>query len=206
MNKTILLVFAMEEELQAMLDQLPQPIQSHATYLECAVKDTRVLLLLTGVTMLKTYQLYPMLLLEKVDEVIQVGTCAGLKQQPIGTVIHAKTFFNHDLDLTAFGRPQGWLWKEQVQVIKPVLVSGSKFLSSKVEAEKVVALYDADGFDMESFGFYTICRDQNIPFSSIRAVSDNGEHHANKTFEDHLRFASTQAASYTLTYLLNKTS
>jgi adenosylhomocysteine nucleosidase len=151
--------------------------------------------------MLQCYRLLP-LLNPKPNEVIQVGTCAGLKQQAIGDVIHAKTFYNADLDLTAFGRSPGRLFVEKKLKVTPhILVSGSSFLASTEKANHVKNTFQADGFDMESFGFYTMCASHDIPFSSIRGISDNGQNHANQSFEKNLAIASKQAALATLTYL-----
>ncbi len=200
--KTIVLVFAMKEEMQAMLDVLSTPLQSKDGYLQTHINQKlTVQLMTTGITMLQCYRLLP-LLNPKQSEVIQVGSCAGLKQQAIGDVIHAKTFFNADLDLTAFGRSMGRLFVEKKQTINPhVLVSGSSFLASIEKAEHVKKTFQADGFDMESFGFYTMCSSLDIPFSSIRGISDNGQTHANQSFEKNLAIASKQAALATLKYL-----
>jgi nucleoside phosphorylase len=54
---------------------------------------------------------------------------------------------------------------------------------------------------MEAFGFYTMCQAHQIPFISIRGVSDNGETHAGVTFEQNLALAAQAAARATLTYL-----
>jgi nucleoside phosphorylase len=200
--KTVILVFAMKEEMQAFLELAPLPLNVIEQAVETTVGAYRVVCITTGVTMLNTYKLYPYLLLEKPVEVIQVGTCAGLKKQPIGSVLHAKTFFNADLDLTAFDRPLGWLWQETLShLAKPILVSGSQFLASQDAVNAVIKKFDADAFDMESFGFFTICKDQHIPFSTIRGVSDNGETHANTTFAQHLQLASKNAAKATIAYL-----
>jgi adenosylhomocysteine nucleosidase len=86
-------------------------------------------------------------------------------------------------------------------LVHPVLVSGSTFLASKEASQKVIDRFDADAFDMESFGFFTMCETLHIPFTSIRGVSDNGQTHANQSFEKNLTFASKQAAQATLTYL-----
>ena len=203
--KTIVLVFAMKEEMQAMVNILPTPVVTKDNYLQTQLYPKLTIQLMhTGVTMLQCYRLLP-LLHQKPSEVIQVGSCAGLKQQNIGEVIHAKTFFNADLDLTTFGRSLGRLYTERKQTIKPhVLVSGSSFLASKAKANQVQKLFHADGFDMESFGFYTICSDVHIPFSSIRGISDNGQTHANQSFEKNLATASKQAALATLRYLETK--
>jgi nucleoside phosphorylase len=46
-----------------------------------------------------------------------------------------------------------------------------------------------------------MCASHDIPFSSIRGISDNGQNHANQSFEKNLAIASKQAALATLTYL-----
>lgn len=203
--KTIVLVFAMKEEMQAMVDVLTTPIVSKEGYLQTQLHQSlAVQLITTGITMLQCYRLLP-LLTPKPSEVIQVGSCAGLKQQAIGDVIHANTFFNADLDLTAFGRSIGRLFVEKKQPITPhVLVSGSSFLASTEKANHVIKTFQADGFDMESFGFYTMCSALDIPFSSIRGISDNGQNHANQSFEKNLFIASKHAALATLRYLQTK--
>lgn len=200
--KTIVLVFAMKEEMQAMVDVFSPPLVTKNGYLETHLNPKlTVQLIATGITMLQCYRLLP-LLNPKPSEVIQVGSCAGLKQQAIGDVIHAKTFFNADLDLTTFGRSIGRLFVEKKQTFTPhVLVSGSSFLASTEKANHVKNIFQADGFDMESFGFYTMCHALDIPFSSIRGISDNGQTHANQSFEKNLSIASKQAALATLKYL-----
>jgi nucleoside phosphorylase len=200
--KTIVLVFAMKEEMQAMLDLLSTPLETKDGYFQTKLNANLTLqLITTGITMLQCYRLLP-LLKPKPSEVIQVGTCAGLKQQAIGDVIHANTFYNADLDLTAFGRSPGRLFIENKLTVNPhVLVSGSSFLASTEKAIHVKNTFQADGFDMESFGFYTMCASLDIPFSSIRGISDNGQTHANESFEKNLAIASKQAALRTMIYL-----
>jgi nucleoside phosphorylase len=188
--------------MQAMVDVLSTPLLSKDGYLQTYINPKlTVQLMTTGITMLQCFRLLP-LLNPKPSEVIQVGSCAGLKQQAIGDVIHAKTFFNADLDLTAFGRSMGRLFVEKKQTITPhILVSGSSFLASTEKANHVKKTFQADGFDMEGFGFYTMCASLDIPFSSIRGISDNGQTHANQSFEKNLAIAAKQAALATLSYL-----
>lgn len=200
--KRIILVFAMQAEMDAFKSQVNVPLNVFPTHEDFHFQNQTVRLVLTGITMLNCYKLQPHLLEFKPNHVIQVGTCAGLRKQPIGEVIHAQTFFDADLDLTSFKRPRGRLYaNEKINIKHPVLVSGSSFLDSEETAKKVIENFDADAFDMESFGFYTMCEQQGIPFSSIRGVSDNGQSNANTTFEMNLKQAATAAAVATLTYL-----
>ncbi len=200
--KKIILVFAMQAELDAFKSQLKSPTTARDGYEEIQDSNQNIRLVLTGITMLNCYKLQRHITDFKPDLVMQIGTCAGLRKQNIGDVIHAQTFFNADLDLTTFQRPLGRLYaKEKVKMKHPVLVSGSKFLDSEESAANVVQQFEADAFDMESFGFYTICEQQKIPFTSIRGVSDNGQSNANTTFEMNLKKAATAAAIATLQYL-----
>jgi len=200
--KRIILVFAMQAEMDAFKSQVNYPINVFSTHEELHFQNQTVRLVLTGITMLNCYKLQPHLVEFKPQIVIQVGTCAGLRKQPIGEIIHAQTFFNADLDLTSFKRPLGRLYaNEKVNTKHPVLVSGSSFLDSDEGSKKVIEHFDADAFDMESFGFYIMCEQQKIFFSSIRGVSDNGQSNANTTFETNLKKAATAAAVATLSYL-----
>jgi len=200
--KKIILVFAMQAELDAFKSQLKAPTTARDGYEEIQDSNQNIRLVLTGITMLNCYKLQRHITDFKPDLVMQIGTCAGLRKQNIGDVIHAQTFFNADLDLTTFQRPLGRLYaKEKVKMKHPVLVSGSKFLDSEESAANVVQQFEADAFDMESFGFYTICEQQKIPFTSIRGVSDNGQSNANTSFEMNLKKAATAAAIATLQYL-----
>ena len=201
--KNTLLVFAMQEELDAFLSVLHQQVKTeHGIQSFALTPHHHVYLLVTGITMLNCYKLTPWLSSLQPTTVIQVGTCAGLKQQPIGTVLHARTFYNADLDLTMFDRPLGRLIRhETIETIPDVLVSGSAFLANQETKAALVKKFHADGFDMEAFGFYTMCQVQHIPFISIRGVSDNGESHAGVTFEQNLMLAAQAAARATLVYL-----
>ena len=201
--KNTILVFAMQEELDAFLSVLHQQVKTENGIHSFALTPShQVYLLVTGITMLNCYRLTPWLTSLQPTMVIQVGTCAGLKQQPIGAVLHARTFYNADLNLTMFDRPPGRLTRdEKIETIPDVLVSGSAFLDNQETKTALVQKFRADGFDMEAFGFYTMCQGHRIPFMSIRGVSDNGETHAGLSFEQNLVLAAQAAARATLTYL-----
>jgi nucleoside phosphorylase len=200
--KTIILVFAMPEEFEAFATQLSAPITKQSTYSMSEYNDIQLVMMMTGVTVFNTYKLASVLNQFEPLEVIQVGTCAGLKKQNIGDVIHAKTFYHADLDLSAFGRIKGRLNRgPKPKSIGAVLVSGSAFLASEANRIQLTHIYDGDGFDMESFGFFTICEQANIPFSSIRGISDNGNNDAKDNFTDNLKLAANHAAAATLRYL-----
>jgi nucleoside phosphorylase len=200
-----LIVFAMVEETDSFLSTLPSPLRVkkiNDRLISTTLKGKNILLLQTGVTMLTSFHLASVFENYSVDEVINVGTCAGLRNLSIGEVIHSRCFYNDDLDLSMFGRTKGHLVKVSEGYHQhPVLVSGSTFLASKTDVERVINTYDADAFDMESFGYYAVCVSYNIPFSAIRGVTDDGAVQADVSFEENLKKASLNASLFALRYL-----
>lgn len=200
-----LIVFAMVEEKDSFLSITPFPLKVEKIndrLSSTTLKGKNFLLLQTGVTMLTSFHLASVFENYSVDEVINVGTCAGLRNLSIGEVIHSRCFYNDDLDLSMFGRTKGHLVKVSEGYHQhPVLVSGSTFLASKNEVERVIKTYDADAFDMESFGYYAVCVSYNVPFSAIRGVTDDGAVHADVSFEENLKTASLNASLFALRYL-----
>jgi nucleoside phosphorylase len=203
--KHIVLVFAMPQERDAslsLLHTLATPETIDSTLHKVAFSTKTIWLLHAGVTMLNAYKLALFLNAHHVDEVINVGTCAGLRNLRIGDVIHSRCFYHHEIDLSFFPQSLGYLNEDPATYHQhPVLVSGNTFLASKAETERVIKTFDADAFDMESFGFYAICKPMNIPFSAIRGVTDDGQDHAENSFESNLILASKEAAKTMLAYL-----
>ena len=206
--KTIVIVFALAEEKQAFVEHLspsesPTKLDQYSE--EIIFQTLRLILVTTGVTMLQSYKLA--LTLEQIRpvEVINVGTCAGLHHHKIGEVIHAHTFYNYDLDLTMFGRSLGQLKVGMPDTItQPIIVSGSKFLQSDEEIKKVRMLFNADAYDMESYGYWIICQQYRVPFSAIRGVTDDGDKQAEQAHVNHLITATKKASDFTLDYLKDK--
>ena len=204
--KTIVLVFAMAKERDASLELLTTryAVEKLSTirHRVTTLKQT-IYLLHAGVTMLNTYKLAEFLMEIKVDEVINVGTCAGLRNLRIGDVIHSKTFYHHEIDLSFFPQslPHLQIKDKKAYHQHPVLVSGNTFLANPNEVRSVIEKFDADAFDMESFGFYTICKEKDIPFSAIRGVTDDGQDYAEQSFEQNLALASLAAGKKMMEYL-----
>jgi adenosylhomocysteine nucleosidase len=204
--KTIVLVYAMAKERDASLKLLSSRYNVEtlsAKRHRVITKQQTLYLLHAGVTMLNAYKLAEFLMEGKVDEVIQVGTCAGLRHLQIGDVIHSQTFYHHEIDISFFPQslPHLQIKDKTTYHQHPVLVSGNTFLANPNEVRRVIEKFDADAFDMESFGFYAICKEKGIPFSSIRGVTDDGQDHAEQSFENNLELASHAAGKKMMDYL-----
>lgn len=185
----------MLEERQAFLSLCdPAHIHDDETHLTYRRPNVDVILLHTGVTTMNSYKLLPYLEDETVSHVIQVGTCAGLQQQNIGEVIHFTRFRHRDIDTTFFPSSFSPSLFEGEDESGALLVTGNQFLSTQEDAKRIQQTFHAQGYDMEAFGFFVMCQQFNVPFTSVRAVSDNGEHHAYDQFEKNLPFAAKCAA------------
>jgi nucleoside phosphorylase len=104
-----------------------------------------------------------------------------------------------------FGRSLGQLKTGMPETItSAILVSGSTFLQSEDDIKKVRRLFNADAYDMESYGYWIICQHYRLPFSAIRAVTDAGDTNADQTHVNFLTDAAKKASAFTLQYLKNK--
>lgn len=138
-------------------------------------------------------------------EIISFGTEAGLKNQKIGEVIVSNNVVCADLDLTNFNYKDGTIDKKKNKVIGPLMCSGSHFLSSKKEKENLKKRFKGvSTFDMETYIIYTVCREYNIPFMAMKAISDNGEKDPSISFEKNLNKASIASSKFVLNFIKNK--
>ena len=155
----------------------------------------------TGVTYFNAWKL--ILAIQEIhpESVIGFGTCASLSEDyKIGNVIVSKEFATNDLDLTIFGYNMGDLTKEKLDYTH-MQISGSKFLNSDYEVVRVMSKFPAiKGFDMESYMWYSVCKSCNIPFISVRGVSDAGDNDSGNSYEKNAKFASANVARYVLNH------
>jgi adenosylhomocysteine nucleosidase len=203
--KKILIVFAMEDERDVFKKTLNLDNKSKVISHQLEIIDYHsktLFLLQTGVTMMNAFFIAKVMEQYSIDEVLNIGTCAGLKNQPIGFVIRPKTFFNADLDMSMFGRTKGMLVKVNNQDIQPpILVSGSTFVANDEQKAKLIEEFNADAFDMESFAYAQVCQSYQIPFKVFRGVTDNGDASAEQSFENNLILAVQSATKEALKYL-----
>ncbi len=136
------------------------------------------------------------------DEVICIGTLAGIADQPIGEVVVSNNCVCNDLYLSNFGYIDGTVSKQPRRTVGPLMVSGSKFLADKKEKKAVKQRFPgAYTFDMETFIFTEFFRTFDIPFICMKAVSDNGEEEPEGSFEENVTFVSSISAIYALSFI-----
>lgn len=160
-----------------------------------------------------------------VTHLINVGVAGGVKEniQPMDVVV-ATALLQHDMDVTAFGLKRGEIPRFESSLFKTdekltalalegskknedytthegIIVSGDQFISSKEKIEDLLETFDATACEMEGAAIAQAADLNHIPFTVIRAISDNANTGASMDYEKFKDLAVENTVSI-LTYVL----
>lgn len=160
-----------------------------------------------------------------VTHLINVGVAGGVKEniQPMDVVV-ATALLQHDMDVTAFGLKRGEIPRFESSLFKTdekltalalegskknedytthegIIVSGDQFISSKEKIEDLLETFDAAACEMEGAAIAQAADLNHIPFTVIRAISDNANTGASMDYEKFKDLAVENTVSI-LTYVL----
>ncbi len=140
----------------------------------------------------------------------------------IGDLIVASKLLQHDLDITAFGHPYGYvpegkvfiqsdkellsLAKEVAQSMnKPlyegVIATGDQFVADPERKEWIAKTFQADALEMEGASVALVCDALNIPFCILRSISDAADMDAGFDFDTFLQSSAKESAHFILRML-----
>ncbi len=140
---------------------------------------------------------------KKYDLVINTGWSGAVSGVRKGNIVAGSRFYECDFDLSTIGYRPGLkpYHKEAGNIcnniyfkkltdsglfMPAVLGTGDIFLSDKVLAEKYKEIFNINAFDMESAAIAEVCALFNVPFLSIRKISDNADDAAPDTYRETL--------------------
>ena len=130
--------------------------------------------------------------------IINIGVGGSLQPDLIGVfdVVISRDCVQHDLDTSAIGDPVGFvsgickiyfesnqdLNNDLAEVCRSLglnytistVTTGDRFIVDKDEKRKLVETFDSASCDMESAAYATVADIYNIPFTSLRLISDAG--------------------------------
>ena len=127
------------------------------------------------------------------------GAIAGVKKDDI---VMGDTFIEHDFDLTPLGFSPGQKpgsddntiksnvrLKNEINRIFPDIknvnfVTGDQFIASSARKKELVNSFDANAVDMESAAIAYICRAAEVPFLSLRSISDDADENADEVYTE----------------------
>ncbi len=135
----------------------------------------------------------------------------------IGNLIAATKLAQHDLDITAFGHPYGFVPEGKVfveadakliskakevasemglELMEGVIATGDQFVADKARNEWIGETFGADALEMEGASVACVCDAMNVPFFILRAISDAADMDASFSFDEFLESSAIESANF----------
>ena len=138
---------------------------------------------------------------EKPDCIINFGLSGAIKGVYKNDIVIGTKFLEHDFDLTPLGyevgvKPQPVYifesdkalferFTSKFSKLKPcVFVTGDMFVSSTEKKEYIINKFDGGCCDMESAAVASVCYKMEVPFLSLRKLSDDADESAADTYRE----------------------
>ncbi len=221
MNK-LAIMGAMQEEVEPLLaffDNVKETIYANNKYYEVNYKGLDIVIAyskigkvfasLTASTMIQKFGC---------DTLLFSGVAGGINPNlVIGDLIIADKLCQHDLDITAFGHPHGYVPEgnifietnanlrniaievaneKNLKVIVGTIATGDQFVHTAERKEFIETTFKADALEMEGASVAVICDALDIPFFILRAISDTADMEAGFDFEEFLKSSAQTSAEY----------
>lgn len=137
----------------------------------------------------------------------------------IGDLIVAEKLCQHDLDITAFGHPHGFVPEGAVfvetdknlnrialevandlnlKVLSGTIATGDQFIHDKAKNEWIGETFNADALEMEGASVAVVCKALDVPFFILRAISDAADMDASFSFDAFLEKAAVNSANFVI--------
>ncbi|MEA3521535.1 MAG: 5'-methylthioadenosine/adenosylhomocysteine nucleosidase [Campylobacterota bacterium] len=146
------------------------------------------------------------------------GVAGGVNPElKIGDLIVATALCQHDLDITAFGHPFGYVpegavfietkkslrdiakqvaVEMSVPLKEGVIATGDQFVASSERKEWIEKTFKADALEMEGTSVAVVCDALEVPFLILRAISDTADMDAGFDFDAFLDSSAKISANF----------
>ncbi|MFA6138292.1 MAG: 5'-methylthioadenosine/adenosylhomocysteine nucleosidase [Sulfurimonas sp.] len=137
----------------------------------------------------------------------------------VGDLIVATKLSQHDLDITAFGHPFGFVPegsvfveadKKMIEMSKEVasemgkivqegiIATGDQFVANEERKNWIGSTFGADALEMEGASVAVVCDALNVPFFILRAISDAADMDASFSFDAFLETSAVESAEFVM--------
>ena len=152
------------------------------------------------------------------DTLLFSGVAGAINPElKIGDLIIADKLCQHDLDITAFGHPNGYVPGGSVyvetsdslrtiakavanenglKVIEGIIATGDQFVHSQERKDFIESTFKADALEMEGGSVAVVCDALDVPFFILRAISDTADGGADVDFDEFLKSSAVNSANY----------
>ena len=202
--KKIGVVVADKDEYEPFVNALdnPQyissPFKSEVLF---TLGDTKVRALLCGIGKVNAAAGAMYLIDRECDIILNFGLSGGLQSVNRGEFILPETFLEHDFDLTPLGykpceKPgQAYIYNSDEALVKRIVASGvakpggtavcgDRFISSNADRDFLINAFSAVSCDMETAAIASVCTSLDVPFVSLRRISDDASDNARDSYND----------------------
>ena len=215
---------AMPEEVEpivAKLDNLKETVYGANTYYEGVYNGQEVVVAYSKIG--KVFAtLTATMLIEKFncDMLLFSGVAGAISNElKIGDLIIADGLCQHDLDITAFGHPYGFVPEGEVciptdvnlrniakEIAKQkgltlkegVIATGDQFVANAERKDWIGDTFQADALEMEGASVAVVCSALDVPFFILRAISDSADMDASFNFDEFLESSAKISADFIL--------
>ena len=140
----------------------------------------------------------------------------------VGDLVVATKLAQHDLDITAFGHPFGFVPegavfveadKEMIKISKSVassmgkdgkegmIATGDQFVADEKRKNWIGDTFKADALEMEGASVAVVCDALNVPFFILRSISDAADMDASFSFDEFLETSAVLSAEFVMKML-----
>jgi len=154
----------------------------------------------------------------KIDLLLFSGVAGAINENlNIGDLIIATKLCQHDLDITAFGHPFGYVPESKIfvetdkklnqiaknvanklnkKLLEGVIATGDQFIASGEKKDWIKTTFNADALEMEGASVGFICDALGTPFFVLRAISDSADMDAGFDFDKFLDGSAKESAEF----------
>lgn len=215
---------AMPEEIAPLLDAVGEYTKTEYagnSYYECRYggcdlviaysKIGKVFSSLTAATMIEKFG---------ATKLLFSGVAGAIsKELNIGDLIVATKLCQHDLDITAFGHPFGYVPEGEqfvesdsaligvaeavatsmgIKIKKGIIATGDQFVANPERKTWIETTFGADALEMEGASVACVCNALDVPFFILRAISDAADMDASFDFDAFLESSAKVSADFIL--------
>ena len=227
--KKLAIMGAMQEEITPLLEYFTDINKvdfASNTYYEAKLGDLDVVIAyskigkvfstLTATTMIEKFGC---------DTLLFSGVAGGINPKlKIGDLIVANKLSQHDLDITAFGHPFGYVpegsvyvntnenlknialevaKENDIKIMEGIIATGDQFVANEERKKFIQDTFKADALEMEGASVAVVCDALDVPCLILRAISDTADMDAGFNFDEFLETSAKNSASF-LMKIINK--
>jgi adenosylhomocysteine/aminodeoxyfutalosine nucleosidase len=218
----IAIMGAMPEEIAPILEHLDDVKEikyAKNSYYKAKYEDVEVVVAYSKIgKVFSTLTASTMLQMFACDVLLFTGVAGAVNPKlKIGDLVVASKLAQHDLDITIFGHPYGYVpggsvyveadkdlialskivaSEMKVELKEGIIATGDQFIASEEKKEFIAKTFQADALEMEGASVGVVCDALGVPFFILRSISDSADMDASFNFEAFVESSAKISAAF----------